>query len=66
MCVCEKQEQFYFLSTADRLLLPMSQVARRPTCVDCRQGCWCRGGGEERAHIAGFFQTEEARRSRRC
>ena len=25
----------------------------------CRQGCWCRGGGGERAHIAGSFQTEE-------
>ena len=25
----------------------------------CRQGCWCRGGGGERAHIAGCFQTEE-------
>ena len=24
-----------------------------------RQGCWCRAGGGERAHIAGFFKIEE-------
>ena len=26
----------------------------------CRQGGWCRGGGGERAHIAGFFKRESA------
>ena len=26
----------------------------------CRQGCWCRGGGGERAHIAGVFKPKSA------
>ena len=33
----------------------------------CRQGCWCRSGGGERAHIAGFFKpkstTDDAKES---
>ena len=26
----------------------------------CRQGCWCRGGGGERPHIAEFFKPKSA------
>ena len=60
-CVFEKQEQIriYFRFTDDQLLLLMLQVACRPTCV-CRLGCWRRGGGGERAHIAGFFKLKSA------
>ena len=52
-------ENSYFLSTPDQLIA-IAHVARCMSTSVCRQGCWCRGGGEQRAHIAGFFKTKSA------
>ena len=51
-------ENSYFRSTADQLLLLMSQIARRPTCVD-------RGAGAAAAVGSGrtlldFFKPKSA------
>ena len=54
----ESRSKFVFCF--DGWSIAIAHVASCMSTNVCRQGCWCRGGGGERAHIAGFFKPNSA------